>query len=170
MPITINLPEEADKQLSEIAKQTGQTKEDLVKDIVLEELNDISLAEERLREFQAGNSKTYSLEEIERELGLWSEDIFKLARKYVWWKQPEDALKDQNHFLAQIMTYGTAEDSFWLLKQWGEEPFIKALQNPPVGVFNGRSWHFWHYRLGLAKDVDEVPPLPKREDVTYDSF
>jgi hypothetical protein len=28
-------------------------------------------------------------------------------------------------------------------------------------MFDARSWHYWHYRLGLA-EPDKVPPLPSR--------
>ena len=89
-------------------------------------------------------------------------EIIFLAKKYVWWQPPKKTLENQNYFLAQLMTFGTAEDVFWLLKRWGYQPFIETLNNPPLGVFNGRSWHFWHYKLGLAKNPQEIPSLPIR--------
>lgn len=88
--------------------------------------------------------------------------LYDLAKKYIWWKDPKDAVADQNHFMAQIMTVGVVEDCVWLLGNIGEGPFVSALREPPVGVFNGKSWHFWHYKLGIASHPSEIPPLPNR--------
>ena len=79
-----------------------------------------------------------------------TEKLHHLARKYVWWKSPGEAIGDKNHFIAQVMTYGVMEDCFWLLKHLGEADFITALRNPPIGVFNGRSWHFRRKNSGLS--------------------
>ena len=37
-----------------------------------------------------------------------------------------------------------------------------VLRDPPVGIFNARSWSFWHLRLGF----DAVPDLPRRRPLT----
>lgn len=89
--------------------------------------------------------------------------ICQMAEKYVWWKTPQETLEDKRHFLAQIMTFATFEDCFRLFKYYGEEAFIDAIVNPSVGVFNEKSWHFWHYRLNLVNDGKDIPPLPKRD-------
>jgi hypothetical protein len=81
-----------------------------------------------------------------------------LAAKYVWWKAPDEALADQPHFLAMLMTYGTLEDTRWLLANYPPEALRDALRQAPSGIFNGRSWHFWHLKLG----VEPVGPLPVR--------
>ena len=81
-----------------------------------------------------------------------------LARKYVWWKPPAEALADLPHFLAHLMTYGTLEDVRWMLATYDRRALLAALDQAPPGVFNGRSWHFWHRRLGRT----DVPPLPRR--------
>lgn len=85
-----------------------------------------------------------------------------LARKYIWWKTPDQAISNWHHFLAQIMTLGTIEDCGWIMKNLGEEELTKVLFHPPIGVFNSRSWHYWHYKLGLADDESDIPPLPQR--------
>ena len=36
--------------------------------------------------------------------------LMEVARRVVWFKAPEEALADPVHFLAHVMTYGTAED------------------------------------------------------------
>ena len=68
------------------------------------------------------------------------------------------ALADQPHFLAMLMTYGTLEDTRWLLSNYPPEELRDALRQAPPGIFNGRSWHYWHLKLGL----EPVRPLPKR--------
>ena len=70
MSMVVQLPEWAEKQLGEIAEQTGKTKEELAKEILLDELEDISLAKERLEEFLDSGEKSISLEDLERKLGL----------------------------------------------------------------------------------------------------
>ncbi len=93
-----------------------------------------------------------------------SKDIHlkQLARKYIWWKTPDLALSDWHHFLAQIMTLGTIEDCGWVMKNLGDDELKKVLFHPPIGVFNSRSWHYWHYKLGLAQEEADIPPLPQR--------
>ena len=88
--------------------------------------------------------------------------LLALAGRYVWWKPPEEAVRDQGHLLAQVMTLGTLEDCVWLESALDREVLVKVLRKPPIGVFNGRAWHYWHYRLGLADTEHDVPPLPKR--------
>lgn len=81
-----------------------------------------------------------------------------MARKYVWWQPPEDTLADRKLLLAQLMTLGTVEDVRWMLASATDDELRAVLRDPPVGIFNGRSWAFWHLRLGL----DPVPALPVR--------
>ena len=81
-----------------------------------------------------------------------------MASKYVWWQSPEDTLADRKLLLAQIMTLGTAEDVRWLLSVVSSDDLRAVLRDPPVGIFNARSWSFWHLRLGF----DAVPDLPVR--------
>lgn len=81
-----------------------------------------------------------------------------MAAKYVWWKEPTEALQNKHHFLAQLMTLGTLEDVQWMVRSYREEELKEALEMAPPGIFNGRSWNFWHLRLGIA----EVPELPAR--------
>ena len=81
-----------------------------------------------------------------------------MARKYVWWQPPRRALADRRIFLAQMMTLGSVDDVRWLLARVSEQDLRDVLRDPPVGVFNGRSWHFWHLRLGC----EPIPELPAR--------
>ena len=81
-----------------------------------------------------------------------------MARKYVWWQSPERTLADRRLLLAQMMTLGTVDDVRWLVGRVSEDGLRAVLRDPPVGVFNGRSWRFWHLRLGRHP----VPALPAR--------
>lgn len=71
--MNISLPAEIEEQLGKLAAQTGSTKASYVKNVILEhleDLDDLAIAEQRLADIRAGRSKTYALEEVERELGL----------------------------------------------------------------------------------------------------
>ncbi|NDV25507.1 DUF6290 family protein [Desulfovibrio sp. JC010] len=73
MPISIRLPEEIEQRLTALAEQTGRTKTFYIREAVLEyleDLEDIYLAEKRLADIKAGKSRTYTLEEVEKRLGL----------------------------------------------------------------------------------------------------
>ena len=81
-----------------------------------------------------------------------------MARKYVWWQPPERTLEDRRLFLAQMMTLGTVADIRWLLSRVSTSELRRVLRDPPIGIFNRRSWNFWHLRLGLTP----TPALPAR--------
>ena len=81
-----------------------------------------------------------------------------MARKYVWWQPPERTLEDRRLFLAQMMTLGTVADIRWLLSRVSTSELRRVLLDPPIGIFNRRSWNFWHLRLGLTP----TPELPAR--------
>ena len=81
-----------------------------------------------------------------------------MAKKYVWWQSPKRTLTDGRLLLAQMMTLGTADDVRWLVSVASNEDLLGVLDDPPVGVFNRRSWAFWHLRLGR----EVIPDLPAR--------
>jgi len=82
-----------------------------------------------------------------------------LARRLFWWKKPQDALADADRFLVQVMTFGTWQDVLEARRHFGEGAFRDALQHAPPGVFDARSWTYWHHALRLTP----VPPLPSRK-------
>jgi len=67
-----------------------------------------------------------------------------LARKLIWWKEPEEALKDRKRILAQVMVYGTAQDLAAAQEFFSDKDFLKVLEDPPSGVFDPRSWAYWN--------------------------
>ncbi|MDA8416614.1 MAG: DUF6290 family protein [Betaproteobacteria bacterium] len=71
--LAIRLPAEVEDRLEALAKATGRTKTFYAREAILEHLDDLEdlyLAEQRLIEHRAGRSQSYSLDEVERRLGL----------------------------------------------------------------------------------------------------
>lgn len=71
--LVIRLPAEVEARLEALAKATGRTKTYYAREAILEHLSDLEdlyLAEQRLIENRAGKSRTYSLDEVEHDLGL----------------------------------------------------------------------------------------------------
>lgn len=66
-----------------------------------------------------------------------------------------------SRIIAQAMNRGDFTDLTTLSEAIGENNLREIIRNAEAGQFNERSWHYWHYRLGLA-DVNQVPPLPTR--------
>ena len=88
--------------------------------------------------------------------------LHRLASRYIWWKTPADALLFPRRLIAQVMDLGTFEDVQRLISALGSQRLIEVLKSAEAGWFSPRSWHYWHYRLGLA-EVGQVPPLPARQ-------
>lgn len=84
-----------------------------------------------------------------------------LAAKYIWWKSVDAALEYSDRVIAQVMNLGAFEDVQLLCQIVGEEEMRGVLARAEAGQFTARSWHYWHYRLGLSQP-GHVPPLPIR--------
>ena len=61
-------------------------------------------------------------------------------------------------FLAKVMTLGTWDDVQHVQAELGKERFREVLMDAPPGVFDQRSWHYWHNVFG----IHPVPLLPRR--------
>ena len=85
-------------------------------------------------------------------------DLEQVAGRLFWWKSPPEALADRKRFLAQVMTFGTPEDLAIVRHHFPESAFREVLVDPPAGVFDPRSWAYWHVLFG------QQPPaqLPRR--------
>jgi Predicted DNA-binding protein with an HTH domain len=71
--LTIELPIELENRLDALAQATGRSKSDYVTEAILEYLEDLAdlhLAEQRLRDIQNGKSKTVPLEEVLKRYGM----------------------------------------------------------------------------------------------------
>ncbi|MDP2195356.1 MAG: hypothetical protein Q8J72_05135 [Rhodocyclaceae bacterium] len=85
----------------------------------------------------------------------------RLAARYVWWQSPREAALQPRRIITRVMELGDYADVEALDDAVGEVALRDALLHAEVGEFSPRSWHYWHYRLGLAR-LGEVPPLPQR--------
>ena len=71
--LTIRLPADIEERLEQLAKATGRTKTFYAREAILrhlEDLEDLYLAEHSLTELRDGRSRTYTLDEVMRDLGL----------------------------------------------------------------------------------------------------
>lgn len=71
--LAIRLPKEIEERLEELARKTGRSKSDHVRDAIIEhldDLEDLQLAEERLRELRDGSSKAIAIGELMKAHGL----------------------------------------------------------------------------------------------------
>jgi hypothetical protein len=80
-----------------------------------------------------------------------------VARKVFWWGDTNEWLDDAARLVAQVMTFGDLEDIRTTWRLLGDSAFLEVLDSPPPGVFDIKSWTFWHRRYKR-----EVPPLPGR--------
>jgi len=65
---------------------------------------------------------------------------------------------------AQVMNLGAWEDMVAMVEATGEEYLRSVLQSAEAGQLDARSWHYRHYRLGLAEyGIRPVPPIPARK-------
>jgi hypothetical protein len=84
-------------------------------------------------------------------------DLEQVARRLFWWKEPAAALAYPSRFVAQVMVYGTPEDLAVARAHFPESTFRAVLADPPPGLFDPRSWAYWHVVFHL-----EAPALPGR--------
>ena len=83
------------------------------------------------------------------------------ARKYIWWKTPDEAVAMPQRVIAQVMNIGDFDDMQALAAQVGDDVLRDVLRHAESGQFDERAWAYWHYRLGIA-ELEKVPPLPRR--------
>ncbi|HEY1256451.1 MAG TPA: DUF6290 family protein [Terracidiphilus sp.] len=71
--VSLRLPVDLKLRLDKLAKRTGRSKTYYVVEAIsekLEDLEDLYLAEARTRDLKVGRSRTYTLDEVEKRLGL----------------------------------------------------------------------------------------------------
>ncbi len=85
-------------------------------------------------------------------------ELLNVARRVVWFKEPEAALADPVHFLAHVMTYGTIEDLKALAGTVEQAELCEVLDHAPPGIFDPRSWAYWNLKCGS----EPAPSLPTR--------
>lgn len=80
-----------------------------------------------------------------------------IAKELLWWQTPEVSLANPRRFLAQVMALGTWQEVQAVQTAFGWNAFRDALQHAAPGVFDARSWSYWHAFFGLPE-----PELPRR--------
>jgi len=86
-------------------------------------------------------------------------EISAIARRVIWFEEPELALRDSVRFLAYAMTYATYEDMKAIRKHFRDEDLKEALKKAPPGIIDIRSWSYWHLKLGQYP----APEMPTRK-------
>jgi len=87
-----------------------------------------------------------------------SEEWMALARRVIWFEEPERALSDPYRFVAYAITYAAYEDVRMLRTVLDDDALRAALGRVPPGIVDARSWHYWNAKLGRWPP----PPLPSR--------
>ncbi len=85
------------------------------------------------------------------------EELLRVAKKVVWYDQPEDTLGDLKTFLTHVMVYGSAGDLAIVERYVPLDEFRRVLEEAPAGVFTEEAWKRWHERFGMP-----APSLPRR--------
>ncbi len=85
-------------------------------------------------------------------------ELCAIARRVIWFEAPEKALSDTPRFVAYALTFGTEDDVRGIRSHLTDDDLRAALRDAPPGIFDARSWAFWHVCLGCL----EPPPLPVR--------
>jgi hypothetical protein len=85
-------------------------------------------------------------------------ELERMAARLLWWQDARTALRDPGRLLAQVMVYGTPEDLAVARRHFPASAFRSVLADPPAGVFDPRSWAYWHVVFGL----EPPPELPRR--------
>ena len=82
-----------------------------------------------------------------------------VARRVVWFKPPEETLGDTVFFLNYAMTFADAQDIVTVRRYFDDDTLRDALRRALPGVFDARSWAYWHAVLHGTPP----PPLPTRQ-------
>ena len=86
-------------------------------------------------------------------------ELLAVASRVVWFKAPRDTLRDPVFFQNHVMTFGDVQDVVAIRRHYDDEALRGALLNAHPGVFDARSWAYWHAVLNRAP----APPLPTRD-------
>lgn len=84
-------------------------------------------------------------------------DIKAVARRVVWFEDPDEALSDPIRFMAYAMAAATHADMKLLRRHVSDDDFREALDKAPPGIIDPRSWAYWNIKMGRYPP----PPLPR---------
>lgn len=86
-----------------------------------------------------------------------------VARRIIWFEEPEKALADPVRFMAYAMTYAHHKDMRVIREFVSDDEFRQALDTAPPGIIDPRSWAYWNLKMG------RFPPPPLRKRTFDDS-
>jgi hypothetical protein len=95
------------------------------------------------------------------------DQLRKIAKALFWWKSPEEALANPRRFLAQVMMLGTWQEVQKALAIMGLASFEDALAHAPPGVFDRRTWAYWHAVFGIPERPIPVRKIPGCENLVH---
>ncbi len=81
-----------------------------------------------------------------------------MARRVIWFEEPEKALANPVRFMAYAMAYALHEDMRVIRRYLSDDDLREALDNAPPGIIDPRSWAYWNLRMGRFP----TPPMPER--------
>lgn len=71
-------------------------------------------------------------------------ELLRVARRVMWFEEPERALADPLQFLVHVMVFGGVEDFKALREIVSKDDYRDVLEHAPPGVFDVRSWAYWN--------------------------
>ena len=81
-----------------------------------------------------------------------------IARRIVWFEEPEKAVSDEIRFLAYAMSHALPEDMRVIRRYVSDDEIRTALDRAPAGIIDARSWAYWNNLMGRYP----APPPPVR--------
>jgi hypothetical protein len=85
-------------------------------------------------------------------------EIRAIARRIVWFEDPEKAVSDGVRFMAYAMSHALPEDMRVLRRYLSDDELREALDRAPAGIIDARSWAYWNNLMGRYP----APPRPVR--------
>lgn len=81
-----------------------------------------------------------------------------IARRIIWFDEPEAALADPVTFMAYAMAYACHPDMRVIRQYVSDDEIRQVLDAAPPGIIDPRSWAYWNLKMGRFPP----PPQPKR--------
>ena len=76
--------------------------------------------------------------------GEYPAELVQVARRVVWYDDPEQALSDLTTFRAHLRVYGSAAGLAVVAAFIPELELRRVLEQPAAGVFTEEAWRRWH--------------------------
>ncbi len=89
-----------------------------------------------------------------------TDEVRAIARRIVWFEEPEVSTANLPRFLAYAFRYATHDDMTRLRQHLSDDDLRAALEAAPPGIIDGRSWAFWRLRLDLPDKSMPVRRIP----------